>query len=394
MCACLLYGDGGGALSNKSAGPPCNRDGKTIDDVNAQPPCLLRYSPAAFAKEAPALFVHDPATNRLSLKAGMREPWIRFRRGDAPPTEWSYCMECASRWFPAPGQRAHSHVPFRDRASVPLMKKVERTYQPTGRGEAMQEDGGEQEDGGTECGDLVPEEPLMEEEEEEEEEPMQEPAPAPYFPTPRPSLAEYEAKWAHDEERHARPVPEPFSRANLVPSPVPLLWQDCPFVPFGELKSVEGQARLAVVRPVSGLEQASVADGVPRYAHNTGDVCFRRRALLQLASTFGFVVGSNSGKNLHLTPTEEAAVHEILTWARRGNNKVLSFFGTVFEQFTHACGQLMDKFRSVLPEGSTRARIRSTKRETREHYETELGSTLGQESVGMVVVDLSGVYFA
>jgi hypothetical protein len=389
MCACLLYGDGSGALSNKSAGPPCNRDGKSIEDVNTQPPCLLRYSPAAFAKEAPALFDHDPATNRLSLKPGMREPWIRFRRGEAAPTEWLYCIECQSRWFPAAGQRAHSHVPFRDRASQPLMKKVERAYQPTGRGEAMQEDDGEaKHEDGSECGDLVPEVPLME---DEDEEPMEEPAPAPYFPTLRPSVEEYQAKWAHDEEQHARPVSEPFSRDNLAPCPVPLLWQDCPFVPFDELKSVEAQARLAIVRPVSGLEQASVVDGVPRYAHNTGDVCFRRRALLQLASTFGFVVGSHNGKNLHLTPKEEAAVHEILTWARRGNNKVLTFFGTVFEQFTHACGQLMEKFRSVLPEGSTRARIRSTKRETREHYETELGATLGQENLGMVVVDLSGV---
>ena len=397
MCATLLYGESGGALSNKSAGPPCNREGEAIEDVHAQPPCLLRYSPAAFAKAAPALFVHDPATNRLSLKPGMREPWLRFPRGDAAPTDWLFCVECQARWFPSPGQRRHSHVPFRDRASQPLMKKVERTYVPTGRGGAVQVNPGQApqddaseaiQDDGSEC-DLVLEEPPPLE--EDDDEPMEEPAPPAPYSTVRPGLADYQAKWAYEEEKHGRAVEGPFSRNNLVPTPVPLLWQDCPHVPFAELKSVEAQARLAVVRPVSGLEQASVVDGVPRYAHNTGDVCFRRRALLQLASTFGFVVGSHSGKNLHLTPQEEASVHEILTWARLGNNKVLSFFGTVFEQFASACGQLMEKFRSVLPEGSTRARIRSTKRETGQQCEADLGTTLGQESMGMVVVDLSGV---
>ena len=389
MCACLLFGEAGGALSNKAAGPPCNRDGERVDDVGAPPPCLLRYSPAAFAKAVPAVFVHDPATNRLSLRPGQREPWLRPRRGGGPPTEWLYCIECKGRWFPSAGQRSHSHVPFRDRASQPLMKKVERAYQSTGRSEAMPQ--AAEDERSSECGaseELPP--PVLEDDDEDDVmEAAAEPA-APYLPAPRPSLADYEAKWAHEEARHARAVPGPFSRDNLVPTPVPVLWQDCPFVPFGDLKSDEAQARLAVVRPISGLEPASVADGVPRYAHNTGDVNFRRRALLQLASTFGFVVGRNGGGHLHLTPVEEAAVHECLTWARQGHNKVLTFFGTVYEQFAAACGQLVEKFRSVLPAGSTRARIRATKRETREQYEAELGTTLGQESVGMVVVDLSG----
>ena len=382
MCASLLFGDvAGGALSNKAAGPPCNREGQAVDDVKAQPPCFLRYSPAFFAKEAPAIFEHDPATNRLSLKPGAREPWLRPRRGGSP-TEWLYCAECQARWFPAPGQRGHSHVPFRDRASQPLMKKVERTYKPTGH-EPKVQDGAEDP---SPC--ELPEDPAPMEEEEEVEEAMN-----PYFPAPRPSLEEYRTKWAHEEARHARAVPGAFSRDNLVPAPVPLLWQDCPFVPFSDLKSDEAQARLAVVKPISGLEPASVADGVPRYAHNTGDVCFRRRNVLQLASTFGFVIGKRSGEHMHLRPSEEAAVHECLTWARQGNNAVLTFFGSVFECFTAACGKLASKFKSVLPEGSTRARIRATKRihENLQSCETNLGSTLGEETVGMVVVDLTGV---
>jgi hypothetical protein len=112
---------------------------------------------------------------------------------------------------------------------------------------------------------------------------------------------------------------------------------------------------------------------------------------LQLASTLGFVLNKRDGKHMHLTPTEEAAVHECLTWARQGqNNKVLTLFGTIFEQFHAACGLLMNKFKSVMPEGSMRARIRATKRETLENYDTELGATLCQESCGMIVVDHSG----
>ena len=62
----------------------------------------------------------------------------------------------------------------------------------------------------------------------------------------------------------------------------------------------------------------------------------------------------------------------------------------VYESFQDACGQLMDKFRSVIPEGYLRARIRATNRESREPIEGELGETLGEEAIGMVVVDSAG----
>ena len=59
QCGTLLHGLIGhhSALSNKVIGPPIDRDGKVLFDeagnpmVNAQPPFLLRYSPALFAKE-------------------------------------------------------------------------------------------------------------------------------------------------------------------------------------------------------------------------------------------------------------------------------------------------------------------------------------------------------
>jgi hypothetical protein len=99
-----------------------------------------------------------------------------------------------------------------------------------------------------------------------------------------------------------------------------------------------------------------------------------------------------SGKHLHLSPDEAGAVHEVLTWCREEkNNPVLQLFGTVFEGFLSATTTLMEKFRSVLPVGSLRARIRATRREPRQVEEQELGSTLGEEGCGMVVVDMSGV---
>ena len=141
-------------------------------------------------------------------------------------------------------------------------------------------------------------------------------------------------------------------------------------------------------RPHSGLEPASIAGGVPRYAHNTGGVIFRRWASLQVGNTMGLILNKSTGKSTGLTPAELDAVHECLSWGRaRGNNLVLTFFGTVFESFHAACRKMMGRFKSVLPEGCLRARIRATKRETLHPKEGCLGDTLGEESHGMVIVD-------
>ena len=48
--------------------------------------------------------------------------------------------------------------------------------------------------------------------------------------------------------------------------------EDCPYVPFAELKSEEAQARLSVCKPISGLQEKSLIGGVERYAHNSGEV--------------------------------------------------------------------------------------------------------------------------
>jgi len=60
--------------------------------------------------------------------------------------------------------------------------------------------------------------------------------------------------------------------------------------------------------------QENSFDGVERYAHMTGNVFYRKRAVWQLASTMGWVVSKNTGSFIKLRPTELDALHEILTW--------------------------------------------------------------------------------
>ena len=68
-----------------------------------------------------------------------------------------------------------------------------------------------------------------------------------------------------------------------------------PYVPFDELKSDDAQSRLSRCRPVSGFRPSHVEDNKIMFAHNTGEVNFRRRQPLQLASTLGFVLNQRSG---------------------------------------------------------------------------------------------------
>ena len=50
----------------------------------------------------------------------------------------------------------------------------------------------------------------------------------------------------------------------------------------------------------------------------------------------------------------------------------------------------MDKVKRVLPEGSTRARIRATSRVQKNLQDGTLGDTLGDEARGMVIIDYEG----
>ena len=112
-----------------------------------------------------------------------------------------------------------------------------------------------------------------------------------------------------------------------------------------------------------------------------------------LTSMMGFILNKNDHRDMrNLTPKETHALHECLTWCRTGlNNKVLQMFSTVFENFHHAAGELMDKIRTVLPEGSTKCRIRTSAREMHQPTTSTLLETLGEESTGMVFLDPVGV---
>ena len=132
MCGTLLHSaiDHRSALSDKTSGPPLDRDGTVLrypdgtPIVDAQPPFLLRYSPSLFAQEAPAVFRHDPETNRLSLQEGARPPWLKRDHAQANGSKpWLYCVECRDRYFMS-GKKQRGHVPYRDKASQALMKRM------------------------------------------------------------------------------------------------------------------------------------------------------------------------------------------------------------------------------------------------------------------------------
>ena len=343
------------------------------------------------------MFEHDAETNRVSLKEGVPEPWLRHhtRGTQADKSEsWLYCHDCKEQYFKR-GGRNLPHIPFRDRASQCSMKPMRRSTaaaseQPGRSSQAEPEsepavDQAEHsaEDWALDAG------AAPDADEKAEEEPI---IIAP--PEPRPTLPEYEEKWKELFEMNSRTVPGDFGRDNLVPKCVPTFWQNAPHVPFDRLESEEAQGRLSCARPISGLTPSGWHDGIPTYAHNRGEVQFRRRATWQLASTLGLVLNRRGSAALRkgLKESEVDALHECIHWGRQpGNNRVIRhYWGETMEKYTGACRKLMGVFSSILPEGSTRARIRASRRDTAQPVEGQLGETLGDESTGYACVDFDG----
>lgn len=428
MCGALLGGTLTGAHRYKYTGPPSDRDGNKLASATGQPPCLLRYSPESFAKEAPIWFEHDSATNRLSLRPGVAKPWMRqpcpsAEADDSRP--WLYCIDCKERYFPDAGERGtQSHLTYRDRASTHFMKPVFKKRYQGGAASTQGESRGEQSPEQAEKQELQ----AGENEEKEDgadgvgQEDVQLPGGSamqvdddndedekryrtrfeqrgyvpnmPDAPVQRPTLAEYQERWGAALAKHTRIVPGSFSRENLVPTPNQQLWQDVPHIPFTALRSTDSQARLSVCRPHSALEEPNARSGVGRYAHITGDAMYYRRAPQQLNSMLGFVLNQKGGRFMGLTEDETRALHECLIWGRQpGNNRILEFYGTLYEGFQQACQEMMGKFRGCIPEGCLQARIRATKRETltpEKAGEDIIGHTLADEAIGMVIVDPSG----
>ncbi len=121
-----------------------------------------------------------------------------------------------------------------------------------------------------------------------------------------PTLEEYKRRWADGLAYHSRPVAGEFSKSNLIPEPIPQLWQDVPYVPFDRLKTEDAVARLSRCRPISGFRESHCDATGTHYAHCYGEVNFRRRQPLQLASTLGFILSKRSGKFMRLKPDELA----------------------------------------------------------------------------------------
>ena len=68
----------------------------------------------------------------------------------------------------------------------------------------------------------------------------------------------------------------------------------------------------------------------------------------------------------------------------------MQFFGPKLTTFDNCCQTLMAAFRTHLPEGSLKARIRATTRESKKASDGHLGDQLGEESTGMVTIDFQG----
>ncbi len=287
FCACLLYGLEAeqSSCSNTRSGPPIDKDGELVSiegrDVTAiQPPALLRYSPALFAKEAPEVFEHDSVTNVLRVKPGKDEPWVK------PNTQsFLYCVDCYDR-FISPKENNSSFIPFRDKASQSLLrptwlerKRQIEAAQEEARADAAQEsqdprldhapvgdelqlsedppderthddaifdfqprsnDSGivtpvarDQDDGvatplATDAsGDEGP--PLVAggDDGDDEPPPLDVVLPEAAEKVERPTLEQYKAKWAALKEQHSKASAGAFAFDNLVPKPNWRLFQDC-----------------------------------------------------------------------------------------------------------------------------------------------------------------------
>ncbi len=106
------------------------------------------------------------------------------------------------------------------------------------------------------------------------------------------TMEEYQRKWDGELTKHSKTNEGEFAKENLIPKPIPNLWQDVPHVAFDELKSTEAQSRLSVCRPFSAFEHPHFREGVPKYSSLTGEINFRRRATRTLASMMGFILNT------------------------------------------------------------------------------------------------------
>lgn len=376
------------------------------EDTDAQPPFLLSYSAELFAREIPAIFEHNPSSNRLSLREGVHPPWVRPKHGRQKDKEntWLYCNDCRETHV---GQKSNvTHVPFRDKDAQRKMKPEYRREKcapeppldvaaPEFMFPEVPANVAESNSSALDAIESASLRDAVERDDVGEGEEILRDDHLHRLQTANdwvrfPSIEDYRLKWEIEKAKHLQANSDPFGEKNLVPQPNEYSMQDVPWVPFQKLTSEDAQARLSVTRPLGQIEEAQVIDGVSKYAHITGDVQCCRRNPLQLAATFACILNQRDGAFTGLSRSELEAWHECLCWLREpGNNKVLRLYGTQYERLTAACSRLQEvlQSRGVLPEGSLRAQIRWSKRFGPEIKTGTLGDTLGQERCGIVVVD-------
>ena len=157
-----------------------------------------------------------------------------------------HIQDCKDRYFKS-GKRERGHIPFRDKASQSLMKKMQER-QAEGEVEEIGSQGGqshgtqeepEQEpdlaDGTAQCEEAeVDEDDSADEKQAMDVDQDVDGPPETTYPT----LEAYQAKWDRSLKQHSKSVPGDFSHTNLVPQCVTnhCLNKEYPYTPCVESK--------------------------------------------------------------------------------------------------------------------------------------------------------------
>ena len=179
------------------------------------------------------MFFHDDKTNRLSIQEGRDPPWVREFSGDVKTDRtktWLYCPECKDRYCVEKGQRNRAHIPYRDKASQYNLRPHRRFDETSYAGDSTGQTQPEPEEEPEEVQDVPMEEEGSEADEPDGNLPLQSDQDSvPDLPAPMamPTLETYKTRWAEKLAHHAQECLKIFSLRNLVPKPVPQLWQDC-----------------------------------------------------------------------------------------------------------------------------------------------------------------------
>jgi len=133
-------------------------------------------------------------------------------------------------YFPDKGHRRQSHIPFRDKASQMNLRPHRRFANVAEKASPQTQREPEEEPGLDEVPDL-PLEPHADDEREAERVllPLEGADTVPDLPESQaiPSMEEYKRRWTEKLQHHADECKGAFSTSNLVPQPVPQLWNDC-----------------------------------------------------------------------------------------------------------------------------------------------------------------------